>query len=63
MRMWEIREGDYTRKDRGDYYRHKGSDYKDHELKEAYECGYEEGYEEAMREVEGRHAYSRMRRY
>ena len=33
------------------------------ELKEAYECGYEDGYEEAMKEVEGRHAYSRMRRY
>ncbi len=70
MRMWEIREGEYSPKHRGEYYGHKGPEYgkereyrgKD-ELKEAYECGYEDGYEEAMKEVEGRHAYSRMRRY
>ena len=69
MRMWEIREGDYTPKRKGGYYgRHKSeygkeSEYKDYELKEAYECGFEDGYEEAMKEVEGRHAYSRMRKY
>lgn len=67
MRMWEIREGDYSPKRKGSYYgRQKseyGGEYKDHELKEAYECGYEDGYEEAMREMEGHHAYSRMRRY
>lgn len=66
MRMWEIREGDYSPKHRGEYYGHKGAEHeyhKDRELKEAYECGYEDGYEEAMREIEGHHAYSRMRRY
>ena len=51
-------------RNRGDYYgHHKGSEYKDHELKEAYECGFEEGYEEAMREIEGHHPYSRMKKY
>jgi phosphoenolpyruvate carboxylase len=34
-----------------------------HEIKEAYECGYEEGYEDAMREFEGKSTHGRMRRY
>ena len=62
MRMWEIREGDYQQKHRGDYYgRHKSSE-KD-EVEEAEECGFEDGYKEAMKEIEGHHAYNRMRRY
>ena len=70
MRMWEIREGDYTPKHGGEYYRHKGPEYgkerehhPEHELKEAYECGYEDGYEDAMKELEEQHSYKRMRRY
>lgn len=68
MRMWEIREGDYSPKRKGSFYERHGSEYgkesehKDHELKEAYECGFEDGYEEAMREIEGHHTYSRMKR-
>ena len=62
MRMWEIREGDYSPKHRG--YSHQSSERgKDRELKEAYECGYEDGYEDAMREVEGHHSYNRMKKY
>ena len=35
----------------------------DHELKEAYECGYDEGYEDAMREFESKSTHGRMRKY
>lgn len=65
MRMWEIREGDYHKDyDREEYGRRKGMGHvNNHELKEAYECGYEEGYEDAMREFEGKSTHGRMRRY
>lgn len=65
MRMWEIREGyeGYRDRDR-EYGRRKGMGHTaDHELKEAYECGYEEGYEDAMRELEGKSTHGRMRKY
>jgi hypothetical protein len=63
--MWEIREGyeGYRDRDR-EYGRRKGMGHTaDHELKEAYECGYEEGYEDAMRELEGKSTHGRMRKY
>ena len=65
MRMWEIREGYEGYKDRDrEYGRRKGMGHTaDHELKEAYECGYEEGYEDAMRELEGKSTHGRMRKY
>lgn len=65
MRMWEIREGDYHKDyDHEGYGRRKGMGHvSNHEIKEAYECGYEEGYEDAMREFEGKSTHGRMRRY
>lgn len=63
MRMWEIREGDYHKSDHEGYGRKRGMGHsEDHEVKEAYECGYEEGYEDAMRELESK-SHSRTRRY
>ena len=65
MRMWEIREGDYNKDyDHEGYGRRKGMGHvSNHELKEAYECGYDEGYEDAMREFEHKSTHGRMRRY
>lgn len=67
MRMWEIREGyeGYRDRDRDhEYGRRKGMGHtSDHELKEAYECGYDEGYEDAMREFESKSTHGRMRKY
>ena len=53
MRMWEIREGDYSRDDY--HYGRKHSGLRDHEdsksYDEAYEEGYEEGYAKAMKDA------------
>lgn len=55
MRMWEIREN--TGKDRPGHY----TGYRTKSIEEAYECGYEDGYEAAMKELEEKSSYRRMR--
>lgn len=55
MRMWEIREN--TGKERPGHY----TGYRTKSVEEAYECGYEDGYEAAMKELEEKNSYRRMR--
>lgn len=63
MRVWEIREGhDRDRYDRDDYRDSYRSNYRHEKTEdEIYDCGFEDGYEKAMKEIEGRSSYRRMR--